>query len=98
MWAGRLDLAVVSSRGGFSGLEHAVGHLVVGMRVTEAGLAGWAGLVGAVGAHLGAIAHVIGGDIQRDQHGLQLAGRDENRVPVVLAGRLGCHLRGTVPG
>ena len=59
----------------------------------EAGLAGGAGLVRAVGAHLGAVAHVVGGDIQRDQHGLQLAGRDDDRIMAVLAGRLGCRLR-----
>src|ERR1039457_693488 len=58
------------------------------------GLAGGAGLVGAVGAYLGAVAHVVGGDIQRDQHGLPVAGRDDDRGTAVWAGRLGCRLRG----
>ena len=97
--AGRLGLAVVSGRGGFGGLEHAVGHLVVGLGVAEAVVAGGAGLVGAVGAHLGAVALVVGGDIQRDQHGLQVAGRDDDRVPGCpgRAARVPV-LAGTVPG
>src|ERR1039457_5100896 len=90
---GWLGLAVGSGPGGFGGLEHAVGQLVVGLSVVEAGLAGGAGLVGAVGAHLGAVAHVVGGDIQRDQHGLPLAGRDHDRVTAVRAGRLRCRRR-----
>ena len=41
--------------------------------VPEARLAGRAGLAGAVGAELGAVAHVVGGDIQGDQEVLDLA-------------------------
>src|SRR5271165_3497899 len=41
--AGWLALAVVWGRGGVGGLEHAVGDLVVGPGVVEAGLAGGAG-------------------------------------------------------
>src|SRR5881392_937546 len=51
-WPG---VAVVSSLGGSGGLEHAVGYPVEGFGVAEVGLAGRAGLVGAVGAHLDAV-------------------------------------------
>jgi len=56
-------VAVVSGRGGSGGLEHAVGDPVEGFGVAGVGLAGGTGLVGAFGAHLGAVALVVGGDI-----------------------------------
>jgi hypothetical protein len=90
-----LGLAVVS---GFGGLEYVVGQLVVGVGVVEAGLAGGAGLVGAVGAHLGAVAHVVGGDIQRDQHGLPLAGRDGKPRQGCLGWAAQVPSAGPVPG
>ena len=61
IWPG---LAGAGSGGGLGGLEHAAGHLVEGLGVPEVDLAGGAGLVGAVGAHLGAVALVVGGDIR----------------------------------
>jgi len=78
---------VASGRGGSGGPEHADGQLVVGLGVVEAGLAGGAGLVRAVGAQLDLISQVVGGGIEREQDGLQLADR-EAQVPSA----------GTVPG
>ena len=60
-------MAVVSGRGGSGGLEHAVGDPVEGFGVPAVGLAGGAGLVGAVGAHPGAVALVVGGDVRRGE-------------------------------
>ena len=54
--------------------------MVICLGVPEARLAGRTGLAGAVGAELGAVALVVGGDVQGDQEVLDLAGRDEDGV------------------
>ena len=60
----------------------------------EAGLAGGAGLVGAVGAHLGAVALVVGGDVQRGQDGADVGAGEEDGVGFCLpAGCPGCGVR-----
>src|SRR5882724_8394309 len=66
IWSGS---AGADSGGSFEGPEHAVGHLVEGLGVVQVGLAVRAGLVGTVGAHLDAVALVVGGDIRRGEHG-----------------------------
>jgi hypothetical protein len=58
---------VVSGWGGSGGLKHAVGDPVEGFGVAGVGLAGGTGLVGAFGAHPGAVALVVGGDVRRDE-------------------------------
>jgi len=65
-------VAVVSGRGGSGGLEHAVGDPVEGFGVAEMCLAGGTGLVGAFGAHLDAVALVIGGDVRRGEDSADL--------------------------
>ncbi len=60
---------------------------VIGLGVPEARFADRTRLSGAIGAELGAVALVIGGDVQGDEDGLDLTGRYEDAV---LAGRFGC--------
>jgi hypothetical protein len=78
----------VSGRGrrSLGGLDELSSQVVICLGVLQTQLAGQAGLIRAVGAHLGAVTLVIGGSIQSDQEGLDLAGWDEDGV---LGGRFG---------
>jgi hypothetical protein len=67
-------------------LDELSAQVVICLGVLEARLAGQAGLAGAVGAGLGAVALVVGGYVQGGQEGPDVAGRDEDGV---LAGWLG---------
>jgi len=68
------------------GLDQVSGEAVVGPGVLKARLAGGTGLAGTVGAGRGAVAFLVGGDVQRGQEGLDLACGDAHDV---LRGRFG---------
>jgi len=74
-WPG---VAMVSSLGASAGLEHAVGNPVEGFDVVEVGPAAGTGLVGAVRAHLDAVALVIGGDVRCGEDGADLGGSEND--------------------
>src|SRR6185437_9596721 len=82
----RRGLAGAGSGGGLGGLEHAAGHLVEGLGVSDVDLAGGARLVGAVGAHLGAVALVVGGDIGRGEDGDGVGVSQGDRVVAARSG------------
>src|SRR5712691_3174284 len=65
--AAGFGLVAVSSPGGFGFLQDLCSQMVILLGALQAGLAGQAGLVRAVGAGLGAIALVLGGLVQGGQ-------------------------------
>ncbi len=66
---------------GLGGLDQVSGNAVIGPGVLETRLAGGTGLGGAVGAGCGAVAFIVGGDVQRGQEGLDLVCWDGGRRP-----------------
>ena len=80
---------VAAGGAGISCLVYLGGQAVVRLGVPETGLACGAGLVGAVGAQLGAVACVVGGDVQRDHDGLDVAVGDHDLVLGGLAAGFG---------
>jgi len=60
--------------GGFGGLDHLCGQVVVGVGGLESPLAGGAGLFGAVAAGGGPVALVFGGVVQGGQQEFDLVG------------------------
>ena len=83
-------MVVVSGRGGFGGLEHAVGDPVEGFDVAEVGLAVGTGLVGAVGAHLDAGALVVVGDVRRSEDSADLGVSEDDGALVCGGAGSGC--------
>ena len=78
-------------------MDELSGQVVIGLGVVQAPLAIRAGLAGAVGAELGAIALVVGGYVQGDQEVLDLAGRDEDGVRAAGPGGAGSVRDGISP-
>jgi hypothetical protein len=76
----RLGLIRVGGPGGLGGPQKLVSHPAVGLGVSEPGLAGQAGLVRAVGAGGSAVTLVVGGNLQRGEHGAYFSVGEDDRV------------------